>query len=115
MNSLNLASIVLLLSSVLCQIDLAIAFLGSLLKDIKSERLKITEKDNLRLLFVTKWCLEFFLAVLVSDNSANSSGGWGFELVTEVVDRGWIVWILRRMRGAIEEKVGQCFRGDSRH
>ena len=38
-----------------------IALLSSLLKDIKAERPKVTEKDNLRLLFVTKWFLEFFL------------------------------------------------------
>jgi replication fork protection complex subunit TIMELESS/Tof1/Swi1 len=83
--------------------------LGSLLKDIKSERPKITEKDNLRLLFVTKWFLEFFLAALAKDSkdSVGTGWGWGFELVTEVVDRGWIVWILRRMRGAVEEKVGR--------
>ncbi|KAG2355989.1 timeless protein-domain-containing protein [Suillus spraguei] len=36
-------------------------FLRSLLKDIKSERPKIKEKDHLRLLYVTKWFLEFFL------------------------------------------------------
>ncbi|KAF8513196.1 timeless protein-domain-containing protein [Gautieria morchelliformis] len=83
------------------------SFLGSLLKDIKSERPKITEKDNLRLLFVTKWFLEFFMAALAKDSGVGTGWGWGFELVAEVVDRGWIVWILRRMRGAIEEKPKQ--------
>lgn len=39
------------------------AFMSSVLKDIRSERPKYTEKDNLRLLFLTKWFLEFFLAV----------------------------------------------------
>lgn len=37
--------------------------MSSVLKDIKSERPKFTEKDNLRLLFLTKWFLEFFLLV----------------------------------------------------
>ena len=78
------------------------AFLGSLLKDIKSERPKITEKDNLRLLFVTQWFLEFFSAAKRVER-----GSWSpkFEMVTEVVDRNWIVWVLRRMRGALDEKV----------
>lgn len=91
------------------KIDFAIAFLGSLLKDIKSERPKVTEKDNLRLLFVTKWFLEFFLAVIAKDTDEDTGWGWDFELVTEVVERGWIVWILRRMRWAVEEKVGIAF------
>ncbi|THH17984.1 hypothetical protein EW146_g2907, partial [Bondarzewia mesenterica] len=77
-------------------------FLASLLKDIKSERPKITEKDNLRLLFVTKWFLEFFLAV--RSNEKHSETRWEFGLVGEVVERGWIVWVLKRMRGAVEEK-----------
>lgn len=80
--------------------------MASLLKDIKSERPKITEKDNLRLLFVTKWFLEFFLCGLAHKTSAG--WGWGFDMVAEVVERGWIVWVLRRMRGAVEEKVNDA-------
>lgn len=85
------------------------AFLSGLLKDIKSERPKITEKDNLRLLFVTKWFLEFFL-VSKTRSSSNTNptaaeGTWGFGLVAEVIERGWIVWVLKRMREAVEEKV----------
>lgn len=82
------------------------AFLASLLKDIKSERPKITEKDNLRLLFVTKWFLEYFLAVRTQEKSAGASEPWAFGLVGEVIERGWIVWVLKRMNGAVEEKVG---------
>ncbi|KAF8578836.1 timeless-domain-containing protein [Ramaria rubella] len=81
-------------------------FLAYLLKDIKSERPKITEKDNLRLLFVTQWFLEFFLAALPTNNSGNG-WDWNFLLVSEVVNREWIVWILRRMRGAVEDKPKQ--------
>ncbi|KAI0061071.1 timeless-domain-containing protein [Artomyces pyxidatus] len=76
------------------------AFLASLLKDIRSERPKITEKDNLRLLFVTKWFLQFFLAA----RATQADAAWGFGLVGEVVERAWIVWVLKRMRGAVEEK-----------
>ena len=87
------------------------AFLASLLKDIKSERPKITEKDHLRLLFVTKWFLEYFLAVRTQEKEVGAppaSGPWAFGLVGEVIERGWIVWVLKRMNGAVEEKVGMC-------
>ncbi len=77
-----------------------------MLKDIKSERPKITEKDNLRLLFVTKWFLEYFLAVRTQEKSVGPSEPWAFGLVGEVIERGWIVWVLKRMNGAVEEKVG---------
>ena len=82
-----------------------IALLSSLLKDIKAERAKITEKDNLRLLYVTKWFLEFFLC----ERTRQADGAkWKFGLIAEVTDRGWIVWVLRRMREAQEEKVSSC-------
>lgn len=88
------------------------AFLGSILKDIKSERPKITEKDHLRLLFTAKWFLEFFLAVRarqVEDSKKECSTGtsniWGFDMVGEIVERSWIIWILKRMRQAVEDKV----------
>ncbi|KAI0703047.1 timeless protein-domain-containing protein [Cytidiella melzeri] len=76
------------------------SFLASLLKDIKAERPKITEKDHLRLLYLTKWFLEFFLSQRASDKSAT----WEFSMITEVTEAGWIVWVLRRMREAMEEK-----------
>ncbi|KAI9438072.1 timeless-domain-containing protein [Lactarius indigo] len=81
-------------------------FLASLLKDIKSERPKITEKDHLRLLFVTKWFLEYFLAVRAQEKEvgASASEPWAFGLVGEVIERGWIVWVLKRMNSAVEDK-----------
>ena len=84
------------------------AFLSSLLKDIKSERPKITEKDHIRLLFLVKWFLEFFLAVRANakaEPKESNATVWGFDLVGEIVERSWIVWILKRMREAVEEKV----------
>lgn len=83
------------------------AFLSALLKDIKSERPKITEKDNLRLLFVTKWFLEFFLGyrVRLKAGKESAEGQGGFGLIAEVIERGWIVWVLKRMREAVEDKV----------
>jgi replication fork protection complex subunit Tof1/Swi1 len=78
-----------------------VAFLASLLKDIKAERPKITEKDHLRLLYLTKWFLDFFLKQRASDKSST----WEFSMITEVAETGWIVWVLRRMREAMEDKV----------
>ncbi|KAG6810302.1 hypothetical protein H0H92_012503 [Tricholoma furcatifolium] len=97
-------------------------FLASVLKDIRSERAKITEKDNVRLLWVTKWFLEFFLAMRTSlpstaqdkgkgkEKEASGGGivgGWVFGLVAEVFERSWIGWVLRRMRNAVEDKPKQ--------
>ncbi|KAK0205546.1 timeless protein-domain-containing protein [Desarmillaria ectypa] len=76
-------------------------FLSALIKDIRSERAKITNKDNLRLLYVTKWFLEFFLAMRAKEKD---KGVWRFDLVAEVTERTWIVWVLKRMREASEEK-----------
>ncbi|TFK80719.1 timeless-domain-containing protein [Polyporus arcularius HHB13444] len=77
------------------------SLLSSLLKDIKAERAKITEKDNLRLLYVTKWFLEFFLC---ERERQSEDAKWKFGLIAEVTDRAWIVWVLRRMREAQDEK-----------
>ena len=82
------------------------AFLSMLLKDIKSERPKITEKDNLRLLYVTKWFLEFFLAMQCKEQEEKiGEEKWSFGLIAEVTERSWIIWVLKRMREAVEEKV----------
>lgn len=58
-----------------------------------------------------KWFLEFFLAVRTqakSEPKEKNATIWGFDLVGEVVERSWIVWILRRMREAVEDKVCLC-------
>ena len=81
------------------------ALLSSLLKDIKSERPKITEKDNLRLLFITKWFLEFFLQVHAREKSLKKESSWDYGFVAEVTDRTWIAWVLKRMREALDVKV----------
>ena len=84
------------------------AFLQSLLKDIRSERAKVTEKDNLRLLYVTKWFLEFFLTMrthAAANKDPSAEEKWEFGLIAEVTERTWIVWVLKRMREAMEEKV----------
>jgi replication fork protection complex subunit Tof1/Swi1 len=74
---------------------------ASILKDIKAERPHITDKDNLRLLFLVRWFLEYFIV-------SHKDKKWSYELVSEVIDRGMVVWVLKRMRNALEEKV--CIR-----
>lgn len=81
------------------------AFLAGLLKDIRSERPKITDKDNLRLLYITKWFLEFFLAMRARAKLTGQEARWNFGLIAEVTERTWIIWVLKRMREAVEEKV----------
>ncbi|THU97519.1 timeless-domain-containing protein, partial [Dendrothele bispora CBS 962.96] len=86
------------------------SFLNTLLKDIRSERAKVTEKDNLRLLFLTKWFLEFFLSLRsaeqgdISASPPKDKNRWNFNLIAEVVEREWIIWVLKRMREAGDEK-----------
>ncbi|CAE6535100.1 unnamed protein product [Rhizoctonia solani] len=86
-------------------------FMSCVLKDIKSERPRYTEKDNLRLLFLTKWFLEFFLLVRENQEKEHKQRAlfgaldiWPFGYVSEVVEHGWAPWVLRRMRAAVEEK-----------
>jgi len=89
-----------------------LAFVSALLKDIRLERARVTEKDKLRLLFVTKFFLEYFLTLRAQDqppqsdkNSAKESENWPFGMIAEVIERDWIVWVLKRMREAVDEKV----------
>ncbi|THH29094.1 hypothetical protein EUX98_g5095 [Antrodiella citrinella] len=77
--------------------------LQSLLKDIRAERPKIVEKDNLRLLYVAKWFLEFFQIQRTQEPGTPLTYGY----LAEVTDRSWIVWVLKRMRGAVEDKPKQ--------
>ncbi|CAE7152048.1 unnamed protein product, partial [Rhizoctonia solani] len=101
--------------SAVSQADLInwVAFMSCVLKDIKAERPRYTEKDNLRLLFLTKWFLEFFLLVRENQEKERKQQGlfaaileaWPFGYVSEVVEHGWAPWVLRRMRAAVEEKL----------
>ncbi|KAJ7582904.1 timeless protein-domain-containing protein [Mycena floridula] len=78
-------------------------FLASILKDIRSERPKIVEKDHLRLLYIMKWFLDFFLSMRALGNNKEDPK-WDFSMIGEVTEREWIIWILKRMRGAVEDK-----------
>lgn len=80
------------------------ALLASLLKDIKSERAKIAEKDHLRLLCLTKWFLEFFRCSR-GGKDGDEPLNLTFGVVAEVTESGWIIWVLKRMREAVDQKV----------
>jgi replication fork protection complex subunit Tof1/Swi1 len=78
--------------------------LASVLKDIKSERPNVTQKDNLRLLFVTRWFLEFFLLHRKLRLDSKAAKPQGFGAISVVTEGGWMTWVLRRMREAVDEK-----------
>ncbi|KAL1742157.1 timeless protein-domain-containing protein [Schizophyllum fasciatum] len=86
-------------------------FLSTLIKDIRMERPKITEKDNLLLLYVAKWFIEFFLLSRAKEKANTSAKAgderWNFRLIAEITERDWIVWVLKRMRQAAEDKPKQ--------
>ncbi|KAH9924971.1 timeless-domain-containing protein [Epithele typhae] len=75
--------------------------IASLLKDIAAERHKITEKDNLRLLYVNKWFLEFFLCERARQAD---DAKWKFGYVATVTESEWVNWVLKEMRNAQEDK-----------
>ncbi|KAL1947016.1 hypothetical protein VTO73DRAFT_13977 [Trametes versicolor] len=60
-----------------------------------------TSAHHMRLLFVAKWFMEYFLC---ERTRQSEEAHWRFRLVATVIDRGWIVWVLRHMREAQEEK-----------
>lgn len=57
---------------------------------------------------MTKWFLEFFLLMRVKEQASRTGEEtWSFGLIGEVTERSWIIWVLKRMREAVEEKPKQ--------
>ncbi|KZO99089.1 timeless-domain-containing protein [Calocera viscosa TUFC12733] len=86
-------------------------FFASLLKDIRYERPHITEADNVRLLVVSSWFVEFFLAARARADQQKAEGDkpeeektWTVSKVAECCEQEWIVWVVKRMRFAGDEK-----------
>jgi replication fork protection complex subunit Tof1/Swi1 len=52
----------------------------------------------MRLLFLTCWFLEYFLMAFKEQN-------WSYGLIGEILDVPWVVWVMKRMRNAMDEKV----------
>ncbi|KZT54478.1 timeless-domain-containing protein [Calocera cornea HHB12733] len=86
-------------------------FFASLLKDIRYERPHITEADNVRLLVVSSWFVEFFLAARARADQDQTEADkseeektWTVGKVAECCEQEWIVWVVKRMRFAGDEK-----------
>ncbi|EJU01446.1 hypothetical protein DACRYDRAFT_16139 [Dacryopinax primogenitus] len=99
--------------------DLAVVFLNScfniffasFLKDIRYERPHITEADNARLLVLSSWFVEFFLASRAraeqpqgETETSEEEKTWTVSKVAECCEQEWIVWVVKRMRFAGDEK-----------
>jgi replication fork protection complex subunit Tof1/Swi1 len=56
---------------------------------------------------VTKWFLAFFR--LIGQATGKGRVDVSFGVVAEITERGWISWVLKRMREAVEQKVNPCF------
>jgi replication fork protection complex subunit Tof1/Swi1 len=67
-------------------------------------------------LFVAKFFLDYFLALRAQEQQSqtdkegsNEDEKWPFGLIAEVMERDWIVWVLKRMREAVDETVKTTF------
>lgn len=91
-----------------------------MLKDIRMERPKIRETDNVRALFLCTFFIEFFLlsrsrltAAAASDvkgkgrEEADISKTWDFGYVAEFAEIDAVKWVVGRMRLVMEDKVSR--------
>ena len=81
------------------------------MKDIKAERPKITEQDNIRLLRMVNWFIQYFVGLKraeIDNPPANldyEKSAWRYEMVSEVVERSWMGYVLKRIRISMDDKV----------
>lgn len=93
-------------------------FFASILKDIRMERPKIRETDNVRALFLCTFFIEFFLlsrsrvaAAAASDVKGKGREGldisrvWDFGYVAEFAEIDAVKWVVGRMRLVMDDKV----------
>jgi replication fork protection complex subunit Tof1/Swi1 len=94
-------------------LDLRSAFFTSVLKDIRLEREKVKETDNVRVLVVAAFFLEFFLLLHKQDKAAEidpaSEKGHDFDLIGSLTEISSIAYALARMKIALEDKVRFAF------
>lgn len=100
------------ISTIIIQLKLTrsiLAFFGSVLKDIRMERAKVREMDNIRLLFLVRFFLEYFLGLYAYERSigldAKSEDAHDFDLIAEMTDPNSIAYVGKRMSQSLEEKV----------
>ncbi|KAL7415832.1 timeless protein-domain-containing protein [Mrakia frigida] len=92
-------------------------FFASILKDIRMERPKIRETDNVRALFLCTFFIEFFLlsrsrvtAAAASDVKGKGREGvdiskvWDFGYVAEFAEIDAVKWVVGRMRLVMDDK-----------
>ncbi|GAA5852706.1 hypothetical protein JCM8547_002595 [Rhodosporidiobolus lusitaniae] len=85
------------------------SFFSSVLRDIRMERLKVRESDNVRFLFLTRFFLEFFLLVYHDDEKrgiphTDEENGHDFGMIAEMTEPHAIGFVTLRMRTALEDK-----------
>lgn len=87
------------------------AFLTSLLADIRMQRAKIKEADNTRLLFLSRFFLEYFLNLYAYERSQEmdpqSEDAHDFDLIASMTEPASIAYVAMRMQGALAEKVSR--------
>lgn len=90
------------------------AFFESLLADIRMQRAKIKEVDNIRFLFLSRFFLEYFLNLYTYERSQGidptSEDAHDFDLVAQMTEPASIAFVCLRMTSALEEKVSKYSR-----
>lgn len=80
------------------------AFFQSILKDIRMERPKIRETDNLRALYIATFFIEFF--TLSRERApAETKSEWDFGYIAEFTEIDSIKWVVSRMRIVMDDRV----------
>ncbi|KAH8930022.1 hypothetical protein BT69DRAFT_1275789 [Atractiella rhizophila] len=74
-------------------------FFSSILSDIRMERAKVKQMDAVRLMFLTRFFLEFFRRL---KSSRSASCGW--DLIGDMLDPSSFAFVVARMKMAHEEK-----------
>jgi replication fork protection complex subunit Tof1/Swi1 len=84
------------------------AFFASILKDIKMERAKVKETDNLRLLYLSRFFLEYFLLLYNRERERGvdpkNDEAHDFGLIAEMTEGTSIGYIQARMRICLSDK-----------
>lgn len=73
------------------------------------QRQKVREADHAKYLFLVRFFLEYFLALLAWEKSRNidpeSDDGHDFNLVAEMTEHASLLYVCMRMQSAMEMKV----------
>lgn len=97
-------------ANILPFLNLSLAFLSSLLSDIRMQRAKIKEVDNTRFLFLSRFFLEYFLHLYAYERSQDidptAEEAHDFDLIAEMTEPASIALVCIRMTNALKEQVG---------